>query len=295
MSADSRYVRLLTLEDAPLVERIIRTSEYVYQRFTPEELPLLLERYPAVGDLHHTSLHGFLLSQIINPSAAWISGFGVSWTESRQYIGILDTLVEHLNTHLRARGARDLYYSGNDLDRDWLRPLLLARGFHPYCRLYAYDKYDYTIPTPGNAQVTVRPVRLAATPTEDDDTASLLAIEQACFNELWRYDAASFRDIVNSHPYFVVAEVNGKVAGYQFNTVEADHGYLVRIAVHPTYERQGIGARLMAEAVRFFASERVSRIMLNTEEDNTHAHRLYEWFGFIRLNQRGFVLHQPLS
>lgn len=294
MSTNSRHIRLLTPADVPQVERLIRSSEYIYQRFTPEELPLLIERYPAMGDLHNASLHGFLISQITNPPIAWIGGFGVSWSESKYYISILDNLIEDLNPHLRARGAQALYYSGNDMERDWLRPLLLVRGFQPYCQLYAYDKYDYTIPTPGNTRVTVRPVQLGNGAGLEDDTAALLAIEELCFDELWRYDATAFRDIANSHPYFVVAEQNGQVIGYQFNTVEADYGYLVRIAVHPAFERQGIGARLMAEAVRYFASERVTRIMLNTEEQNTHAHRLYEWFGFIRLAQRGFVLRQAL-
>jgi hypothetical protein len=30
--------------------------------------------------------------------------------------------------------------------------------------------------------------------------------------------------------------------------------------------------------------------MLNAQDDNTYAHRLYEWFGFVRVPQVGFVL-----
>jgi ribosomal protein S18 acetylase RimI-like enzyme len=50
----------------------------------------------------------------------------------------------------------------------------------------------------------------------------------------------------------------------------------------------------MAEAIRFFQRQHVTRIMLNTQEDNDHAHRLYEWFDFIRLEQMGFVLRKTL-
>ena len=92
----------------------------------------------------------------------------------------------------------------------------------------------------------------------------------------------------------MVAELNGQVVGYQFNTIDADAGYLVRIAVHPSVNGQGIGARLMTEAIKFFANARVSRIMLNTQDNNTHAHRLYEWFGFVRIEQMGFVLRKNL-
>ena len=51
---------------------------------------------------------------------------------------------------------------------------------------------------------------------------------------------------------------------------------------------------LMAEAIHFFEEAQVLRILLNTQDDNTHAHRLYEWFGFIRTRQVGFVLRKLL-
>jgi len=279
------------------IERLLRTSEYTYQRFTLDELPLLLTHYPSVGLFNGNSLHGFLLSQNVNAPTAWIGGFGVSWTESRHYLRVLYLLVEQLSSYLVARGIQYLYYSGNDAGHDWLRTDLLPRGFTPYRFLYAYDKLDYTIPTLGNTQVMVRPVQLATrrgSSRETNDMAALLAIEDACFEGLWRYDATSFIDIATTHPYFVVAERYGKVVGYQFNALDGDSGYLVRIAVHPSVNGQGIGARLMAEAIRFFQKARVSRIMLNTQEDNTHAHRLYEWFGFIRIAQMGFVLRKLL-
>ena len=134
----------------------------------------------------------------------------------------------------------------------------------------------------------IRPVDLKR------DLEALLHIEAACFEDLWRYDTISFTDIAATHPYFVVAELNGNVVGYQFNALDADYGYLIRIAVHPSASGQGIGVRLMAEAVHFFQEAHVTRIMLNTQEDNTHAHRLYEWFGFTRVQHMGFALRKRL-
>lgn len=283
----SEQVRLLTSHDLPLVQRLLNTSEYVYQRFMLEELPLLLKHYPTVGIFNGTSLQGFLLSQTVNAPCAWIGGFGVSWTESRSYTNLLDTMLAYLAKPLIARGVRYLYYSGNDIHNDWLRDILLPREFVPYRLLYSYDKFDYSVPTKGNTQVKVRPV-------ERGDIPVLLAIEEACFEDFWRYDALSFEDIAATHPYFVVAELNGKVVGYQFNALEGEFGYLVRIAVHPSLSGQGIGARLMREAIDFFKKAKVLRIMLNTQDDNTHAHRLYEWFGFVRIQQVGFVLRKQL-
>ncbi len=287
MPRSSERVRKLGSDDLPLVERLLRTSEYIYQRFTLEELPALLKHYPTVGLFSGDALLSFLLSQTVNPPSAWIGGFGVNWTESRAYVKMIRTLLEYLVPLLIARRVRYLHYSGTDVEQDWLRDVLLPLGFSLYRLLYAYDKFDYTVPTQGNLSVTVRPV-------EERDIPALLAIEQACFEDLWRYDELSFRDIAQTHPYFVVAELNGRVVGYQFNALDGEFGYLVRIAVHPSVGGQGIGARLMSEAIRFFKDARVSRIMLNTQDDNTYAHRLYEWFGFIRIQQVGFVLRKQL-
>ncbi len=287
MSRSSAHVRLLTSDDLPLITRLLNTSEYVYQRFTLEELPSLLKHYPTVGVFNDTSLSGFLLSQTVNATSAWLGGYGVSWTESRSYIKLLDMLLDHLARQLLNRGVRYLHYSGNDLQNDWLRDVLLPRGFRPYRLLYAYDKFDFDIPTPGNQLVKLRPAQI-------EDIPALMAIEDLCFEDFWRYDSISFTDILATHPYFVVAELDKKVIGYQFNALDGEFGYLVRIAVHPSLNGQGIGARLMAEAIRFFQQAHVIRIMLNTQDDNTHAHRLYEWFGFVRISQVGFVLRKNL-
>lgn len=280
-------VRILTSGDIPQVRRLLETSEYIYQRFTLDELPSILAHYPALGLFDGSSLRGFLLSQTVHAPSAWIAGFCVSWAENKAYARVLHILLEHLGPRLAAQGVRHLHYSGNDVEHDWLHDALLTRGFVPYRSLYAYDKFDYHIPTLGNQQVVIRPF-------QEDDIAALLTIEEACFEDLWRYDAISFHDIAATHPYFVVAELDGKVIGYQFNALDDDYGYLVRIAVHPSVNGWGIGARLMAEAVRFFERARVIRIMLNTQDDNIQAHRLYEWFGFLRIQQVGFVLRKNL-
>ena len=280
-------VRLLTSKDLPLVQRLLNTSEFIYQRFTLEELPMLLKHYPALGMFNGDSMSGFLLSQTMNPPSAWIGGFGVSWTASREYISILEMLLEQLAKHLIKRGVRYLYYSGNDMQNDWLRDVLLVRGFALHQLLYAYDKYDYSVPSTGNPDVKLRPV-------EKRDLPALLAIEEVCFEDFWRYDALSFEDIAATHPYFVVAELNSKVVGYQFNALEDEFGYLIRIAVHPSVNGQGVGVRLMSEAITFFQQAHVLRIMLNTQDDNSRAHRLYEWFGFVRIVQTGFVLRKAL-
>ena len=291
-------VRRLDSTDLSAVQRILETSDYIHYRFGPEELAGLLDSLPAVGafskpshrlaEMLQGSLQGFLLLNWLVPPSAWIGGFGVTWSEGDHFDALLELLLPPLETLAFAAGARTLYYSGNDLDTDWLRSPFEALGFTLHSVLRSYDKEDYVIPSQGNMQVRVRPF----TP---DDVAGVVAVEDLTFEQLWRHNATSFLDVQRTYPYFVVAEDDAGIAGYQYNTVDEGTGYLVRIAVHPRVWGQGVGTRLMAEAVRYFQAHHALKIVLNTQESNGRAQALYEWFGFHMVYPRGYVLERPIN
>lgn len=294
----SSSVRALGRGDLAAVRRLLQTSDYAYARFTADELPLLLQTRPAAGAFSLPpgplarvtggTLQAFLLLNSLVAPSAWLGGFGVIWSESERYRDYLDLLLPEVERRAAERGARTLYYSGSDLEADWLLDDMEARGFALTTTLRSYDKVDRSIPAEGNTQVRVRPF----TP---DDLPGVLAVEAAAFEPLWRYDGPGFLELRALYPYFVVAEDEQGIAGYQFNAVDGPTGYLVRIAVHPRAEGRGIGTRLMAEAVRYFTREGAHAILLNTEERNHRAHRLYEGFGFQLVHPRGFVLARPIG
>lgn len=291
-------LRDLAATDVAAVRRILEASEYTHYRFGPEELPRLLGTLPAVGAFGTPSsrlarvttgsLRAFLLINWLVPPSAWLGGFGVTWSEGGSFAEYLAALLPPIARHAAARGARMLYYSGSDLDADWLSGTLETHGFRLMTLLRSYDKDDFAIPSPGNARVRVRPF----TP---EDAPGVVAVENLAFDQLWRHDVASFLDVAETYPYFVVAEDDQGICGYQFNAVDATTGYLVRIAIHPRVEGQGVGTRLMAEATRYFQQHRVWKIVLNTEETNTRAHALYERFGFHLVQPRGFVLGREVA
>lgn len=291
-------LRDLHASDEDSIRRILDTSEFVHYHFDLDQLSRLLERFPAIGAFSVPSgplgrisggtLQAFLLINWLAPPSAWLGGFGVTWSQGEHFEEYLDPLLEQMVRRVADRGAQSLYYSGGDIDNDWLGDSLAQRGFALTSLLRSYDKSDFSIPSEGNAQVVVRPFTPA-------DLSGVLAVEQACFAPLWQRDAADFLDVAETYPYFVVAEDESGIVGYQFNAVDAVTGYLVRIAVHPRVWGTGVGARLMAEAMRYFQQRRVWKIVLNTEEENYRAHALYEWFGFQLIEARGFVLGRQIS
>lgn len=294
---DALVARPIASGELGLVRRILDTSEYTHARFSPEELPRLLATLPAVGLFRQPggrlgrvtggALIAFLLTNWLVPPSGWIGGFGVTWSEGASFEDHLDALLPALSDRLAASGVRRLYYSGGDIANDWLRPALAQHGFRLITTLRSYDKDDFSMPTLGNQDVRVRPFVPA-------DLGGALAVESLCFDPLWRHSAENFLEIHETYPYFVVAEDASGIIGYQFSATDATTGYLVRIAVHPRASGRGVGARLMAEAVRYFQRCRVAKIVLNTEESNTRAQALYEWFGFHDVAPRGFVLGADL-
>ncbi|HEX9414104.1 MAG TPA: GNAT family N-acetyltransferase [Ktedonobacterales bacterium] len=291
-------VRDLAPGDVGAVQRLLQTSDHVYRRFTTEELPHVLATYPALGlfsvppgPLAHITagtLQAYLLINALVPPSAWIGGFGVVWSASERFADYLDLLLPALERAAARRGAGSLYYSGNDMEGDWLRAALEARGFRLITTLRSYDKDDSAIPTWGNPHVVVRPFVEA-------DLPGVLAVEEEAFAQLWRHDAAGFLEVNQTYPYFVVAGDATGIVGYQFNAVDSGSGYLVRIAVHPRAAGQGIGTRLMAEAIRYFSGRSAHQILLNTEETNYRARRLYERFGFSAVPPHGFVLGKEIQ
>ncbi|HEU5441014.1 MAG TPA: GNAT family N-acetyltransferase [Ktedonobacterales bacterium] len=283
----------LTAADASAVRRIFETSEYTHYRVTPDELPGLIERLPAAGvssapdgrlaRVTQGTLRAFLLVNWLVAPSAWIGGFGVTWSEGGRFERYLELLLPHIARACAARGARTLYYSGGDLQGDWLRDPLRRLGFALHSRLRSYDKVDFSVPSEGNTALRVRPFR-------PDDAAAVVEIERHGFEQLWRHDAASFLEVAATHPYFVVAEDEQGIVGYQFNALDATTGYLIRIAVHPRVVGMGVGTRLMAEATRYFQRHHVWRIALNTQEDNARAQALYQRFGFELVPPHGFVM-----
>jgi ribosomal-protein-alanine N-acetyltransferase len=143
------------------------------------------------------------------------------------------------------------------------------------------------VPEQGNTRVSVRPVQ--ATDLED-----VLALDERAFVPLWRTDRPTLTEQLSQSPYFVVAEWENRMVGYAYASLTGRHGHLTRLVVDPALQGQRIGARLLAECIKFFSRQGVYGVTLNTQKDNTQALRLYHWFGFTLLGREAEVWTCPL-
>ena len=93
-------------------------------------------------------------------------------------------------------------------------------------------------------------------------------------------DPATF---INSEDKVVfLAEVDGKLAGQiKLITWWNGYAYIDDVIVNPQFRGQGVGKALMAAAIQWSREKRFPGIMLETQDDNVAACKLYDSCGFV--------------
>lgn len=85
------------------------------------------------------------------------------------------------------------------------------------------------------------------------------------------------------------------LAGYAVTGRADHHGYLQRLAVHPSCQGQGVGLSLTLDSLVWMQRRRLTRAVVNTHSDNDVALALYQRVGFRVLPQGLSVLVRRLD
>lgn len=287
LDIQSASVRAATPADLTAISRLVRES---VRRFlnTDHDLPALLHSAPAVVLHARDEIWGFALAGWPIEGLTWVRGLAVA--DGLAPGSALDRMLPLFHEHLRARQLHSIFYAG-DLSADtWALPALQERGYTRATDVIVYEKRALTVPEFGNQLVHVRRAHSV-------DLARVLEIDRASFEPQWVKDEAVLGPAITGEvPFFVVAELDGVVAGYCFATAHFQGRlvHLVRIAVDPAWRGQGVGVRLMNEVVGFARVQGADSLTLNTQLENQTAQRIYEWFGFRRTGERQLILRCAL-
>jgi ribosomal protein S18 acetylase RimI-like enzyme len=116
------------------------------------------------------------------------------------------------------------------------------------------------------------------------DLAAVLAVDASSFGSFWRLDAAGVHDArtATTSARYRVGCRDGQVVGYAITGRQGRTGYLQRLAVDPAARQGGVGTTLVLDGVRWLAQWRARTVLVNTQETNATALRLYEALGFAR-------------
>lgn len=126
-------------------------------------------------------------------------------------------------------------------------------------------------------------------PMRQEDIDAIIPLERQLFAGDPPWSEAQFRSELNGVPdtrWYLVAELEGELAGYAGVAFGIDTAEIETLAVAPAHQRRGLGERmlqaLIAEAVRRGARE----LLLEARADNAAALALYAKHGFERIAVR---------
>ena len=116
---------------------------------------------------------------------------------------------------------------------------------------------------------------------EEDDLDRIMEIEKDCFTTPWSRESFLIEITENLLARYLVAEVDGLVAGYGGIWMIVGEGHITNIAVESKFRKLGIGKRLVEGLIKLSMAMGIESMTLEVRESNVAAQNLYEQYGFI--------------
>jgi ribosomal-protein-alanine N-acetyltransferase len=110
------------------------------------------------------------------------------------------------------------------------------------------------------------------------DMPEVLAIENAVYEYPWGEDDF-VRCLRQRNCIGLVAEHNEQVVGFVIYELHKSRLHMLNMAVHPAYQRKGVGTQLIQALLKKLHPDRRSRIMLEVRETNLAAQLFFRAVG----------------
>ncbi len=270
----SPSARLAGPADRPLLADLLaRAARQFGSQAIEDQMTLLNSGVSSVALLDERAV-GFLGLRPRTPTGGerWadltLVALAANWPADRALAALLSTS----RPRLAASGVTGVVCLLGDT---WLYNALLAAGFQASDRVITYVRNDRPVFTPNHFAARLRAARPA-------DAQSILRLNAAAFEPLWRYDEATMLSwlLTSEHP--VLAEIDGQPAAFCLTSRASTDGYaqLIRLATDPQWQGQGIGRQLVIDAINFGHQAGALGVALNTQYSNTVSRHLYESLGF---------------
>lgn len=129
---------------------------------------------------------------------------------------------------------------------------------------------------------------------KENDLKEVYAIEQETFSDPWRKE--DFLDsLTEPNNGYLIAELDGAIAGYCGYWGIAGEGYIYNVAVKKEYRRQQVGFRLLSDLIKRAEVKGIAAFTLEVRVTNEAAIRLYEKLGFVQSGIRKEFYTKPVE
>lgn len=172
--------------------------------------------------------------------------------------------------------------------QQWFEQLLRGSGFR---RTYQVIMLSWDVRNPPQEEPTIAVIR----PMNRDDLPAVAEVDAAAFEDIWQTSQLCLGVAFSQAAIATVAEVDGRMAGYQISTATPVGGHLARLAVLPEYQRQGIGSALLRDLLSQFSRRGALKVTVNTQKNNKASLSLYEQVGFKSTGEEYPVYEYPLD
>jgi ribosomal protein S18 acetylase RimI-like enzyme len=135
-------------------------------------------------------------------------------------------------------------------------------------------------------------------------TAAAVRIDCAAFHGEWAIDppallaakqATQFHRVRGLAPSRCRRNSSYCLSGFTPSPIEPQYGYIQRLAVHPSVQREGQGRKLVLDAMHWLGSRGMQNALVNTDIANTAALSLYNSLGFTPMSYSLFVLERSCT
>ena len=131
-------------------------------------------------------------------------------------------------------------------------------------------------------------------PLEPRDIETVLAI-QAASPETAQWSAADYQKVCAGNGYGVVAEEQGRIAGFLVGRTNLDEFEILNTAVRPEDRRCRAGSLLLADALEKARAAGAKAAFLEVRESNHAARAFYEHHGFRLAGRRPRYYANPVE
>ena len=275
MASTLTRVRQASVSDVPRLLRLLDTAARHFTSIGREDLRYLLSQdrvWLADGD---DRLSGFLCVTPRSSPAADLRALALinGWSADAGVQALLEPVIGDLkDVHV----TELVCLSGHP----WLRLPLQRSGFDLVDGIVYFER----TPCGGFAADPNRETVLRS--ARGHDLPTLLELDSQALETLWRFDKGHFMELMVTSEHCMVAEQAGRAVGYAITDLRGDAGFIVRLAVHPDRQGQGIGSLLLEDALSYCHTAGAAVVRLNTQESNAVSHRLYLRYSFQRWGRR---------
>ena len=122
-------------------------------------------------------------------------------------------------------------------------------------------------------------------PMKPSHVPQIAALEKLCFSDPWS-GASVAAECENPLSLWLVAELDGKVAGYIGSQSVPPEADVLNLAVAPDCRRQGLGRKLLCTLTELLHSRGIETLSLEVRPTNQAALALYSDLGFVQVGRR---------